>query len=762
MKQLRNIVKIFVVATASLLVGCLNFDDEFENYNTSTEGCIELNFVPQNMEALAVGTRAVDAKVDEETALNDVHIFIFDKNSGEQFYYHHLSSDANENTQSDIINPFDDQYSGISMATVFVVANFESGYIDVSKAEQLGYQINDLQNTYKPSSFNVTRLPDNGMPMIGSTDIDWEQLRQTNSVVARRYDVKMYALLARLDFIISLNSSEQDATGTYPQMTLTKFGLYNIPNQTIAVESNSEALTEIGESNYFDQETTHYQPTISNNHGEIRVSLYMFDNKRGVYTDYTYPDGIEEHPNDKQRYKPLIAENKGLTNTATYFKFSAKFWDYNGVAHDVTYTLYAGANNTDNFNIRRNHQYKCNVKISGIKTHDGLEGNTLDARVEMEESNPFYLSILQERSIDAHFAVIPVDIFLADPVNDEIRVEVADDGSSRSIMKVQRVLANDMLVSGIRTEGRGKLNYFYSDLITNYGAYGLSNDISSIKNKDRIYIYLDENISLKTRTGKLNFYYNGSTIPSYTMAIEQTGLVPVRVVNSGNLEQVVFCESFEEYLDFYDPLANYNSPNLFPGLPWGAEGQDIGDASAQNNYNNGKEYTKKIISAYGITMSSLTLNGTPATAAAYCAHKNKRQSNNDVVNYKWCMPGIRQLEGVLTANYNRFAPIRDGEYYWSSATGKGIISWFDDDDRARATAAYINSDGNIDYAPSARNQDYEDAGDYHGKAGGSALRTTKLRIRAIYQPDEGDIIDGITYSNNASTNETNFITNYNQ
>ena len=173
MKQLRNIVKIFVVATASLLVGCLNFDDEFENYKTSTEGSIELNFVPQNMEALAVGTRAVDAKVDEETALNDVHIFIFDKNSGEQFYYHHLSSEDNENTQSDIINPFDDQYSGISMATVFVVANFESGYIDISKAEQLGYQINDLQSTYKPSSFNVTRLPENGMPMIGSTDINY-------------------------------------------------------------------------------------------------------------------------------------------------------------------------------------------------------------------------------------------------------------------------------------------------------------------------------------------------------------------------------------------------------------------------------------------------------------------------------------------------------------------------------------------------------------------------------------------------------------
>ena len=73
------------------------------------------------------------------------------------------------------------------------------------------------------------------------------------------------------------------------------------------------------------------------------------------------------------------------------------------------------------------------------------------------------------------------------------------------------------------------------------------------------------------------------------------------------------------------------------------------------------------------------------------------------------------------------------------------------------------SDGTtIDYAPSDKDNKYEvtTGTTYNGKAGGSALRTEKLRIRAIYQPAAGDVIDGITYSSTASTNETNFITNY--
>ncbi|MBQ6603972.1 MAG: DUF4906 domain-containing protein [Tidjanibacter sp.] len=759
MKRYNTIILTILIVAVALLTGCTIFDDDFGNTTPDKNSAVALNFVPQNLEAQLVGTRAVDAKVTEETALNDVHIFLFNQANGEQFYYHHLSSSANEDTKSEIINPWDDDYVDIHDAIVFVVANFEEGAINKDKAEDHDYTLAELQGSYAPSNHDITHLPVMGMPMVGSVELDFDQLRDTGSVAARQVDIKMYALLSRLDFIISLNSDETDITGTYPQMTLKEFGLYNVPKYINVAESNSNS--NFNESDYFDQEVT-YGPTISNKSGQIRISLYMFENKQGIHTNYSYPDGIDDDDkhNAKQRYKPLIAEEENLTEKATYFTFSANYIDFHGTSIDVSYKLYVGANNTNDFNIRRNHQYKSNISIVGIKTSDygdidGMEGsNTFDARVTISESQPFFLSMIQERALDAHFGVVPIDIYLANS-SDKVRLEVVD-GVSRNMMKLHNI--------GRRAtqEGDGKQQYFYTDMISNAASYdGLSDDISNIGNTHRVYIYVDENISLKSRTGYINVYYNGASTPSTTLAIEQTGLIPVRVVNDGNLQQVIFCESFEEYLDFYDPQQPYNSPNLFPGLPWGAQGKNISDASAQNNYIDGKKYTEMIISDYGITMSSLTLNGTPATAAAYCAHKNKRNSsNNNVVNYNWCLPGIRQLEGTLTANYNRFAPIREGKYYWSSATGKydGWISLGrDDDNRARATAAYIMSDGTtIDYAKSDKDNKYEN------NEGGSALRTEKLRIRAIYQPAAGDIIDGITYSSNASTNETNFITNYPQ
>lgn len=761
MKRYNTIILTILIVAVALLTGCTIFDDDFGNTTPDKNSAVALNFVPQNLEAQLVGTRAVDAKVTEETALNDVHIFLFNQANGEQFYYHHLSSSANEDTKSEIINPWDDDYVDIHDAIVFVVANFEEGAINKDKAEDHDYTLAELQGSYAPSNHDITHLPVMGMPMVGSVELDFDQLRDTGSVAARQVDIKMYALLSRLDFIISLNSDETDITGTYPQMTLKEFGLYNVPKYINVAESNSNS--NFNESDYFDQEVT-YGPTISNKSGQIRISLYMFENKQGIHTDYSYPDGIEDHEQDKQRYKPLVAEENNLTEKATYFTFSANYIDFHGTSIDVSYKLYVGANNTNDFNIRRNHQYKSNISIVGIKTSDygdidDMEGsNTFDARVTISESQPFFLSMIQERALDAHFGVVPIDIYLANG-SDKVRLEVVNDGVSRGMMKLHNIGRK------ATQEGDGKQQYFYTDMISNAASYGLSDDISNISNTHRVYIYVDENISLKSRTGYINVYYNGASTPSTTLAIEQVGLVPVIV---GDNEQLVFCESYEEYLDFYDPLQPYNSEHLFQGLKWANGSKNISDEDARNNYTEGRDYTKMIISDYGTSMSSLYLTGVPSTAAAYCAHKNKRNSSDkNVVNYNWCLPGIRQLEGTLTANYNRFSPIRDGAYYWSSATGKnseGIFGWgaSDDDSRARATSAYITNTDEIDYAPSDKNNKYEDSGSYHDRAGGSALRTEELRIRAIYHPTTNQVIDGYTYRNNASQDIATFITNYPQ
>lgn len=775
---MRNKIQIvqLLLAAALLLTNCTLFEDDFGTPKAGADEVV-LNFIPQPLETKQVTTRAVDIKTAEEIRLHDVHLFLFNNDTNEQFYYHHLS---HGNTESDLLTP--GAYNDVRTATAYVLANLEAGFIDANKAANNQYTLNELQTIYQPTHNEVVRLPSTGMPMVGSTVIDWQSLLNMGFGEARQIDIRLYALFSRLDFNITINSEHTDGTGQYPNMTIRKIGLYNIPKK-IDIGDESSATNTFAEEEYFDYEST-LTTDVYNNSNSAKFSFYMFENKQGVHTNYAYPNGINGHPHDKQKFKPEVAEYNGIEEKATYFYIEAIYTDYNKNSHDVSYKLYVGANNTDNFNIKRNHQYKSNVTIKGLSNSDGNHGNTFDARITIDESQPFFVSLLHEREIDAHFAVVPMDIYLKEPTNDKMKISIAGDGVN--FMKLQKVNAADMVdpLTGLRTEGRGKLDYFYTDLITNSGNYGLVNEIDNLKHHDRVYIYIDENISLKARNAVLNIYYNDDPTPS-VIALEQHGLIPVKVMagnkktgqetNPPTVDHIVFCESFEEYLDFYDPLQEYDSPNLFPGLQWGPT-QDLADGDQtvnnvdygqfQYNFYHGKFFTEYLISEdnYKRTeeFANLKLNDIPLLAAEYCANKNKRTpGDHKVVNYNWCMPGIKQLEGVLTTNYSRFAPIRDGEYYWSSAAGRGNKGngKSENANMARATSAYLDGT-TIKYAPSEIDQNYLSSGPYNGRAGGNAPRTEKLRIRTIYHPNVGDTIDGKRYTGVAATDEELFFSNF--
>ena len=126
----------------------------------------------------------------------------------------------------------------------------------------------------------------------------------------------------------------------------------------------------------------------------------------------------------------------------------------------------------------------------------------------------------------------------------------------------------------------------------------------------------------------------------------------------------------------------------------------------------------------------MTLNEKPETAAGYCYIKNKRNTDGTVTNPKWYLPGIRELERILEDYYIEY-PEFQNNYYWSSAAGEdniGIIGdWFvEDQQRARATKAYIGTDGKFHYYESGDGHDYT----HENGIGGAALRTQPLRIRA--------------------------------
>ena len=445
----------------------------------------------------------------------------------------------------------------------------------------------------------------------------------------------------------------------------------------------------------------------------------------------------------------------------------------------VKYTLYLGSNHTNNFEVKRNHQYKNNITIKGLTSQEDAGGEfTYDARVNIEEQgNKYYISILRERNHDAHFCVTPMDVYLFDEnANPSMTIEFENntdlDKDGKPWIRMEKICAADMeqgtvtesgftaynestkqgthLATGTAwTAGNGKRAFFTTDLVTNTLENG--NTITIDNSRDRVYFYIDENLSDsedRTAVVKLTYTDANGTKESRTLDITQTHFLKVQVyARDGNRpnynspysdnndydgnDGVIYMEQYEEYLDHYDPLDNYATEQIYAGLPWGLSGESISDPE---NYLNGLYYTGEIIeeAAHGV----MTLNDIPRSAAEYCYNRNKREENGEVyyrstggpimgytyyTNRKYFLPGIRQMEDALTQYYSTF-PEFQGNFYWSSASGKYLsdVIWpFQDRDRARATK--VNADGS--YVESAYGYNYPN--------GGATPRTQSLRIRAF-------------------------------
>ena len=131
---------------------------------------------------------------------------------------------------------------------------------------------------------------------------------------------------------------------------------------------------------------------------------------------------------------------------------------------------------------------------------------------------------------------------------------------------------------------------------------------------------------------------------------------------------------------------------------------------------------------YHYSYAHLNLNTKPKTAAGYCFIKNKRDSEGNVPNPKWYLPGIRELERILEDYYIDYPEFRE-HFYWSSAAGESssLLDSYENDNYARATKAYIKDDGSgFDYYKSGTSYEYTG----ENGTGGFAPRKTILRIRA--------------------------------
>lgn len=685
-----------ILSTLFLLVGLSSCQQDESIYASQPipEGEeYALSFISDPLDELKVTTRSSDPKDDEEKRINRLYIFFFGSdgnyleggylegygNAPEQGGYYapgegvttlKISNEASNFTNAELAKN----------ATIYAVANVDPSLfreLDDNGRPSNITKLSDLENLiYTPTGNLSVGLPANGMPMVGKKTID---LTSTTNERERTIDLK--ALMARIDVNIQLNSDITD--NRLPSMLLTRWTVKNVPTQVAFAEptdnNNETSLSDDTKKDIIGSERTQL---IYNKQGSIAFTFYMFENRQNTNgTTITYPEEIEDY--QKQRYKPQLANEN-----ATYVKIQSEYTTYNNATYSVTYKLYLGSNHTDNFQVKRNHQYKNDITIKGLLGRDYAdtgtdegEKYTFDARVNVsEEENKYYIAMLRERNHDAHFCVTPMDVYLFDETNkptiEVILGEVADRSENATNVpdwiRMEKIKAADMeqgtvsasgftaynentnegthLATGTAwTAGNGKRAFFTTSLLNE-----LSSKVTIEHTRDRVYFYIDENLQHTDRTATVTLIYkeNGAEVSRRTVEIGQVHLLPVTYTETqdggDNQTHTIYMEQYEEYLDHYDPLDEHLTNQIYEGLPWAVAGttlatSDIGTLyyeinsysssaynQSYNNYYDGLAYTSYVVMDVDKQQQRMTLNDQPLSAFQYCHNKNKRNASGIV------------------------------------------------------------------------------------------------------------------------------------
>lgn len=672
-----------------------------------------LAFVSDPMALHRVTTRSSDMKDEEEKRINRLYIFFFDA-GGEYLDGDYLTGYPNAPDNGGYYAAgegvsllkidsklFDDPDLARS-ATVYAVANVDPGLFgsddDGDGRPDTIRNRTDLENfVYSLDPGRVALgLPAEGMPMVGHKVLDL-----TGGAPEDERRVELQALMARIDVSIRLESDVQE--DNLPAFYLMDWTARNLPTRAAFTAPDGDGRTGWTER-WTKEINTPLQRTIYNKNGQIDFSFYMFENVQNAewkidegenWVDPNvnpeelsdeerakalYPDSISD--SQKQRYKPYLAHAD-----AAAVELHGFYTTYNDATYEVTYTLYLGANHTDDFRVKRNHQYKNDITIKGLTAQSSAAGEyTLDARVNVEENdNEYYIAMLRERNHDAHFCVTPMDVYLFAPAGRHPTMEVILGeviegrevplpGTVPDWIRMERITTADMAAGTVTdsgftpygqggthlaagspwTAGNGKRAFFTKGLLKSGGALSNGTQVTVEGSRDRVYFYLDENLdknpdgSLKqeNRTATVTLIYkeNGREVKRRTLRLEQTYLLPVTMRDGGTL----YMEQFEEYLDHYDPLDGYASEQIYTGLPWADKNSGLDNFTIEQLYetwvltaltstpydppgqvfNDGYPYTGFII--YRADQGIMTLNGKPRSAFEYCYNRNKRNADGTI------------------------------------------------------------------------------------------------------------------------------------
>lgn len=789
-------------------------------------------------------SRANDPKNEAEKKINTLHLFFFDKDG--QF----IKSNADNfkpyipNVKNFMFVVKDEAYKTMTDVTIVAIANingtdnesanyFNTSYpgpdgsvITTGGEIENGTRINpgetrnpnpctitslaDLQKwVYAPKlrtaeGTDITQLPKAGMPMIGMLKgVDLSKA-SGNTIIP------MKALMARVDIRVTLDPNQESTDGRLPQLTIKEYGVMNMPTTVpyTMPDTVAEKSTPVLGKGELEKEVkvTLENPIVinKNTHDQDVFTYYTYENiqypDKGAlradgtpaYKDevLTFPEGVTTDK-EKQRWKPTIA----YKDRASAMVLRGSYITHQGLTYEAEFKVFMGQNTIDDFKVKRNHKYVNNITIHGLDYVRNSDDNTytFDGRVNVITDNPVYLAIVNERKVDAHASVRPMDVWflLREPSKSgeplkkvdwysEVEVSIVDPDKCGWV-RMELVPRSVMEKAGFKA-GTGARNYFTTDLVTNtlagndrviIRADKDNNNLNYEQSRSRVYFYIDENVTpnaqgeILDRIAKVKIVYrkreseNGPILDERirTLEIEQRGLKKITYSHpSGGTIDNTYMEYYEEYLEHYDPLDQHTMPGeVYKGMPWGIEGKIYYQSgwsrliNSDEVYDDGLQATQFVIYTRGrnpdsdyIPMSTVRLynDNPPSTAFHYCYGKNKRNADGSVPSPKyysyqnidnggWYLPGIRELERALTEHYLTFPDFK-GNFYWSASAAKNVVrDTYEAGKRARATKIIINGT-KVNYAESGSE---DDADNYTGPDGikGRAERKEYFRVRAFYR-----------------------------
>lgn len=699
-------------------------------------------------------------KTSDESHINSMCLFIFD--NAEQCINIQYLEGANptfiiDRTLLDEATP-----NALTACQLYIVANVTENVIkntwgytfDNNNKPTIAFSVDNFLS--KSCATTSSKILTKDFPMIGNLE---QNLDPDENLSGAVLEIPLDNLYAKVVFNIQVNTHQTPDVGVTPQFQLSQWEVHNLPTGVCLGGSSAEHSNQTPFYNtahstaYTSRAVTGNNPVSGSN--VLSFTFYMPEHLVNSKT-ITYPTGIKDE--EKQRYKP---ECVASGSKPTYVKIKGGFTDHQGHVQSMEYDVYLGSNNYDNFQVERNCQYNNNIIIIGGTNHNAAVDGTIsvDHRVTLGNSG-YYIAIEQEATLDAHWNVVPMDLYIDGANTVTVTIE------NSNWIRMERIPQATMKTAGYAAY-TGIRDYFTTNLVTDTLA---SNKSYTCSNRDRIYFYIDENISLSKRTADVSLSFSGDASKNRTLTFTQVGLKKVELDNG----TTIYIEDKEEYLYHYDPLNTYDTEQVYNGLPWGHSGEKVGNYN--DPYYEGITYTKNIVGEN----TGYKIKDIPTTAAEYCNNKtlknpttNKTYTELSNSNGMWYLPAIREMEAIMRTYFDTYEEFQNN-FYWSSASAKTKTVFWDSEvtDRARATRVKVtfnngekvfnyyqsgstgsddNYDSSVDYdyfIPNGNHTEYVGHAGYDGVdssgnplfRGGRALRTEVFRIRAAYRPPTGYIV----------------------